>query len=300
MASAFSPVAPGIVGTGRVARAFALALGRSFGVPVRIWGRREDHAGAAAAATGARVMARLDELAGTSDLLVIAVSDDALGDVVARIAASDRLAPSALAVHVSGRSGAAVLRPLAARGALTAALHPAMTFTGDTEAEVGRMAGARFAMTASSPAAADRATALAQALRGVPVAIEEHHRALYHAALSHAANHLVTLVSGAADALQAAGVDDPGTFLGPLVRAALANTLDHGFSALSGPVLRGDVQTVAGHLSAIDHDCPAIAPAYRAMALATRDKVVSIGASHGYEPLRALLEDEAPTGNNSD
>src|SRR3546814_10041538 len=59
--------------------------------------------------------------------------------------------------HVSGRSGAAVLQPLDNAGAMTAAIHPAMTFTGDPESEVGRMAGARFAITAGAGEAIERA-----------------------------------------------------------------------------------------------------------------------------------------------
>ncbi|WP_313738015.1 DUF2520 domain-containing protein, partial [Sphingobium yanoikuyae] len=59
--------------------------------------------------------------------------------------------------------------------------------------------------------------------------------------------------------------------LAPLVRAALDNSLDRGIDALSGPLLRGDRQTIGNHLTALTSHAPELLPAYRAMALATLD-----------------------------
>jgi predicted short-subunit dehydrogenase-like oxidoreductase (DUF2520 family) len=135
------------------------------------------------------------------------------------------------------------------------------------------MAGARFAVTASSDLALALAHKVVACLKGVAVDIPEAQRALYHAALCHAANHLVTLMAGSQRALAAAGVEEPSALLAPLVRAALENSLAHGFAALSGPLLRGDGQTIGNHLVALAQDCPEMAPAYRAMALATLDEL---------------------------
>jgi predicted short-subunit dehydrogenase-like oxidoreductase (DUF2520 family) len=190
---------------------------------------------------------------------------------------------------VSGRSGAAVLVPLAEAGAVTAAIHPAMTFTGDPVAEAARMAGARFAITAPDEAALARARAVVARLGGVAVAVPEEQRSLYHAALCHGANHLVTLIAGAGAALRAAGVAEPGALLGPLVRAALENSLAHGFDALSGPLMRGDAETVAGHVAALGRDCPAVLPAYRAMAGATVALLEAAGRTPG-DALRAAID----------
>ena len=135
------------------------------------------------------------------------------------------------------------------------------------------MAGARFAITAAAGEAIERARQIVASLGGVAVEIAEDRRALYHAALCHASNHLVTLISGAAGGLKDAGVDDPATLLAPLVRAALENGLAHGFAGLSGPLLRGDARTIGDHLAALADDSPALLPAYRAMARATLDEL---------------------------
>ncbi len=262
----------GIFGTGRVARAMLLGLAPASRSAPLLYGRNPDKARAAASQVdGVDVAAQPGDLARLCDLIVIAVSDDAVADAAHQLAQHDPLAHHPIAFHVSGRSGAAALAPLERLGALTAAVHPVMTFTGDAETEVRRMDGARFAITGSTPQASDRAAAIVERLGGVAFAIEEEMRPLYHGALSHAANHLATLLEGAAGALEAAGVAAPYSVLAPLVRAAVENSLDRGFASLSGPLLRGDDVTIRNHLVAFDRHNPALLPAYRAMALATLD-----------------------------
>jgi len=116
---------------------------------------------------------------------------------------------------------------------------------------------------------------------GEPVWVEDEARPLYHAALAHGANHLVTLVAEAQDLLHAAGVDDPSRALAPLLTASLDNALRIGDQALTGPVARGDAGTVAAHLRAMaeagDRLGPEVAPAYRAMARATADRALADG-----------------------
>lgn len=268
----------GIIGAGRVAQALALAFSPHSIAPPCLWSRSPDNARAAAAKIGcADLVADLSELARACDVIAIAVSDDALPDVVAHIAGKLPAGRTPFVFHVSGRSGAAILEPIRATGGLTAAIHPAMTFTGHPESEVRRMAEARFAITGSTPEATDRAEQIVALLNGVAVEIADDRRALYHAALCHASNHLVTLVAGASHALTDAGVEDPAALLAPLVRAALENSLDHGFAGLSGPLLRGDDSTIGDHLDALGTHSPQLLPAYRAMARATLDELKRSG-----------------------
>lgn len=263
----------GIIGTGRVASALGLGLAAHSIGPVLLWGRNPDHADVAAARMGGSVTPNVGALVENCDAIGIAVSDDALRDIAADLAAALPANRASFIFHVSGRSGAGILEPLRTAGALTAAIHPAMTFTGDPHGEVRRMAGARFAITGSTAEATERARRIVALLAGIPVEVAEDHRALYHAALCHASNHLVTLIAGAANTLRNAGVDDPAGLLAPLVRAALENSLDKGFAGLSGPLLRGDVQTIGDHLDAIKDHSPDLLPAYRAMARATVDEL---------------------------
>lgn len=280
----------GVIGTGRVARAIGLALADHSAEPLLLWGRNAVHRAAAVEAVGRAASARgMTEIAMSCDLVVLAVADDAMGQVVAELATVERT-DAPLVFHVSGRSGTGMLAPLRAQGWLTAAIHPAMTFTGDPEAEVRRMIGARFAVTGSAETARAAALDIVARLGGVPVEIAEAHRPLYHAALCHGANHLVTLIAGSLEALAAVGVDEPAALLAPLVRAALENSLAEGLAGLSGPLLRGDGETIGGHLAVLRQDCPALLPSYRAMALATLDALERQGEAPALSPCRSVLE----------
>jgi len=279
----------GLIGAGRVAQAFALALAPHSAAPPLLWARSPDKAQAAARIGRAVAAPRVESLLSACDLLILAVSDDAVAAAAADLAVALPAGHAPFAFHVSGRSGAAILAPLQAAGAATAAIHPAMTFTGDPQAEVHRMTQARFAITGATAAAKRQAVRLVALLGGVAVEIAEERRALYHAGLCHASNHLVTLIAGAAHALADAGVDDPAALLAPLVRAALENSLDHGFAALSGPLLRGDARTIGEHVEALTAHTPDLLPAYRAMALATLDELDRIAPSDGSRALRQAL-----------
>ncbi|MBL9070996.1 MAG: DUF2520 domain-containing protein [Sphingopyxis sp.] len=278
----------GIVGSGRVARALALALVPHSPMPLCLSGRMPEKLSVAAAQTGALGVC-IDDLARDCDVIAITVSDEALAAVAADLATMIPEHRTPFVFHVSGSSGAAILAPLRRAGAMTAAIHPAMTFTGDAESEVGRMTTARFAITGDSRRASELAHHIVGLLGGVPVDVDEARRPLYHAALCHASNHLVTLMTGASHALAEAGVDHPEELLAPLVRAALENSLERGFAALSGPLLRGDHQTVEGHLMALGSYCPDLLPAYRAMALATLDELQRSGSPDAASAIRRKL-----------
>ncbi len=107
--------------------------------------------------------------------------------------------------------------------------------------------------------------------------VPEDRRALYHAGLAHGANHLVTLVTQSMDLLRASGAVDPAATLRPLLAAALENALSYGSAALTGPIVRGDVETVRAHLADIALTQPATLESYVAMARATANQAVVDG-----------------------
>jgi predicted short-subunit dehydrogenase-like oxidoreductase (DUF2520 family) len=178
-------------------------------------------------------------------------------------------------VHTSGRHGLAVLEPAREVGARTIALHPAMTFTGSA-VDLPRLAGCVFGVT-SAEADRELTEALVADLGGRPMWVPEDRRTLYHAGLAHGANHLVTLVTEAMEILSAAGAEDPAATLRPLLTAALDNALQHGDAALTGPIVRGDVETVRAHVTDLVANAPQALPSYLAMARATLDRAVTDG-----------------------
>ncbi|MDO4887559.1 MAG: DUF2520 domain-containing protein [Actinomycetaceae bacterium] len=227
-----------------------------------------------------------DDVCRASELVLLAVPDDELAPLVGGLAALGAFRPGQIVIHVAGRYGAGVLAPAAGAGAMTLAIHPAMTFTG-TSLDVARLAGCPFAVT--GPAVLlPIGQALVAEIGGTPVVVGEEDRGLYHAALAHASNHLVTLVGQSMRALQAAGIDDPGAFLTPLLEASLDGTLRSGESALTGPVSRGDAGTVRDHVAAFDAlaatgDYGDLPPVYRVLAEATARRVQARTLGCGYD-----------------
>jgi predicted short-subunit dehydrogenase-like oxidoreductase (DUF2520 family) len=221
------------------------------------------------------------------DLLLLTVPDDMLANVVSVLAASGAIREGQYVVHTSGRHGLAVLEPAAEVGARPIALHPAMTFTG-TEIDLDRLSGCVFGLTAGD-AERDVATQLVADLGGRPMWVPEEMRTLYHAGLAHGANHLVTLVTEAMELLSAAGAEDPAATLRPLLTAALDNALEQGDAALTGPIVRGDVNTVRAHLADIAAKAPTTMPSYVALARATLGRAVTDGR---VLPIRALKINE--------
>lgn len=265
----------GVVGAGKVGAVLAAQL-RAAGHQVTGASGESDASRARAAELLPGVpLAKPTAVARDCDLLLLTVPDDMLPNVAKMLAASGALREGQYVAHSSGRHGLAVLAPAAAVGARPIALHPAMTFTG-TAIDLDRLHGCVFGLTAD---AADRtfAEGLVGDLGGRPTWVPEEMRTLYHAGLAHGANHLVTLVSEAMGLLSAAGVADPGGTLRPLLQAALDNTLEHGDAALTGPIVRGDVQTVAAHLEDIAGNAPDTIPSYVALARATLDRAVTDG-----------------------
>ncbi|WFE37197.1 Rossmann-like and DUF2520 domain-containing protein [Micromonospora sp. WMMD998] len=266
----------GVLGAGRVGAVLGAALAAAgHRVVAASGGSGASHARLALLLPQTPHRAAPDVARAATDLLIVAVPDDALAGVVADLAAGGALRPGQVVAHTSGAHGLAVLAPAVAAGARPLALHPAMTFTG-TPDDLSRLAGISYGVTAPT-ALRPFAARLVADLGGVPEWVGEADRPLYHAALAHGANHLVTLVNDAADRLRDAGVDRPEKVLAPLLRAALENALRLGDDALTGPVSRGDAGTVRRHLDRLARTAPESVPAYLALARRTADRAVAAG-----------------------
>jgi predicted short-subunit dehydrogenase-like oxidoreductase (DUF2520 family) len=274
-----TPLTAGLIGAGRAGPVIGAALAA---------------AGHRLAATTARSPASRDRVAlmlpsatilpaegvarSATDLLLLAVPDDALEPLVATLATAGAVHPGQVIAHTSGAHGLEVLWPVTAHGARPLALHPAMTFTGDP-ADLDRLPGASYGVTAPDDLR-PLATRLVADLGGTPEWVAGEYRTLYHAALAHGANHLVTLVNEAVDRLRDAGVEHPARLLEPLLRAALENALRRGDAALTGPVVRGDAGTIDGHLEVLAAVAPDSVAAYRALAHRTADRAITAGLLH--------------------
>jgi predicted short-subunit dehydrogenase-like oxidoreductase (DUF2520 family) len=202
------------------------ALGRALGdAGWRVDGPLGRDLDPAVATTGAR-------------LVLLAVPDGAVAEVAAALAPGD-----AVVAHVAGALGLDVLAP----HARVASVHPLVALP-DGDLGARRLRGAWFA-TAGDPIGAE----VVEALGGRAIEVADEDRTTYHAAAAVAANHLVALL-GQVDRL-ARRIDVPLEAYLDLARGALENVAEVGaVDALTGPVARGDRETVARHLAALPED----------------------------------------------
>ena len=276
----------GIISAGRVGTALGVALERADHVVV---------ACSAISSASRRLAERrlpdtpvlaVPDVADRAELLLLTVPDSELSGLVNGLAATGAVRRGTIVAHTSGANGVALLAPLAAHGCIPLAIHPAMTFTGADE-DIARLAETCFGITAADEIGYAIAQSLVLEIGGEPFGVREEDRTLYHAALAHGSNHVVTLIADALMALRAAlsgqgllgqelVADAPGglaeRIIGPLARAALENTLQRGQAALTGPVARGDAAAVIAHLAALDEVNPELAQAYCADSLRTAQR----------------------------
>jgi predicted short-subunit dehydrogenase-like oxidoreductase (DUF2520 family) len=213
---------------------------------------------AALRASGATVDGPLGRgAAPRAEVVLLCVPDREIG------AAAAAVTPGPLVGHCSGMTG---LAPLAGHEAF--GLHPLMTVP--TGAPPSVFAGAGCAVAGSTERALAVAEALAERLGMRPTRIEDEDRAAYHAAASIASNFLVTL-EGVAERLAATAGVDRGR-LAPLVRAAMEDWAALGAErALTGPIVRGDEETVARQRAAVQERTPEILGLFDALVAATRE-----------------------------
>src|ERR1700722_15124495 len=231
-------------------------------------------------------VAPVHDVAGNAELLLLAVPDTELAGLVSGLAATSAVRPGTIVAHTSGFNGVDVLAPLSVQDCIPLAIHPAMTFTGSDE-DISRLPDTCFGITAADEVGYAIAQSLVLEIGGEPFRVREDARTLYHAALAHAGNHVVTVLLDAVEALRAAlwgqellgqelVGDAPGGLaervIGPLARASLANAHQRGEGAHTGPGARGDAAAVASHLRVLAEVDPQLAQAYRANSLRTAQR----------------------------
>ena len=237
----------GIIGAGRAGLSLGLALARADYV-VRLYGRRAKPVPPPLTLSTGRLPAWLAHV----DVIILAVPDDAVRGVASDLVASRRVTETQVVLHLSGALDREALSPLESSGAALGSLHPLQTLS-DPQTAPQRLQGAVATVEGDA-----RAVAIAAALaRGVgmePVPISADQKPLYHAAAVVASNFVVALAGVAQRLFVGAGLSDAAArkALATLMAGALENLRAAGpETALTGPVARGDVETVRRHLEVL-------------------------------------------------
>lgn len=284
--SAFEARAVGFIGAGRLAAALADGMARS-GYPVRaIASARIDSASALARALGPGVAASAGprDIAAACDVVFLTVPDSAIRPLAEGVGWRQ----GQVVAHCSGALGLDELAAVRAGGAVPACFHPLQTFPSRVP-EPRRFEGVFCGVEGAEPAGS-WLEQVARDLGARPFRLEGVERAVYHAAAVVASNHVIALASAATRLWAMAGLPpEPGReALAPLLLAAATNVARMDLAAaLTGPVARGDIATVARHLEALERD-PGLRELYRRLS----DELLRLPLGHDEATtgrLRALL-----------
>jgi len=257
-----------ILGAGKVGTALGLVFARAGCEIGAIASRSGRSAEQARATIGAGRVAAGPEDLDPVEILMIAVSDDALPSVAERLALSAAVGPGAIVFHCSGALASTVLEPLRARGASLASVHPVKSFTdpvGDAATFPGTWCGIE-----GDPQAVEELTELFASVGAQLFGVTGAQKLVYHAGSVFLCNYLVPLIEAGLACYQRAGVprEAAAQAVAPLMRATIENALQHGGGrALTGPIARGDHRVVADQLHALEAADPQLAELYRILGL---------------------------------
>jgi predicted short-subunit dehydrogenase-like oxidoreductase (DUF2520 family) len=242
-------------------------------------------------------------------VVLIATPHEAVEEVARTLARLEGLEFRRLAVcHASGMLTASALEPLAVRGATVFSFHPLQTFPRDFAPQkiIPNARGIWYGVD-GRPAGIRMAQRLARLLKGHVLEVPEHLRAFYHAACVVASNHLTTLLSEVETMFGVISGRGAGFFpvFRPILEATLHNVSRSGpAAALSGPIARGGVETVAQHLAAVSEYAPAVIPYFTRLSLETvrlASAKGSIDAQRGEaleQLIRSYMADTLPVKEN--
>lgn len=243
-----------IVGAGKVGR----TLGRLFGEHAvftigDILNRTVESASEAVAFIGAgRAVADYGDMQ-QADAWMIACADDTIATCCEALAGSGRLHSGSVVFHCSGALTSGELAAAASQGARLASIHPIRSFADPTDATAS-FAGT-WCGTEGDAAALALLSPAFEAIGARLVAIDPKAKTIYHAAAVIACNYLVTMMDSAVHAYGAAGVPQEIALelMEPLVRGTVDNVFRHGPArALTGPIARGDLDTVRRQSAALN------------------------------------------------
>lgn len=255
-----------IIGAGVVGTTLAARLSR-VGVPVAgVHGRASELSDAANAVSGVLgSTGDIPNIVSESDVVIVAVRDTRVPEIAQRLVDEKRLRPEQVLLHTSGnRPANEMLAPARGKVRGLGTLHPLIAVT-DAPGTLENLADAYFGVE-GDPAATRAAEKLIALMGGHVLRLAPENMALYHTAAVVASNYVVALADVARSLLVEAGVPERDALpaLLPLMTSAVRNLVEVGLpSAMTGPVVRGDVASVERHIAALETRVPGWLDLYR-------------------------------------
>ena len=288
-----------IIGAGRVGSSIGYLLKRAGYRIAGVAARSRESAARAVSFIGEGSPTADVKQAASADLVFITTPDRAIREVCQRLAAAGAFTQGCIVFHTSGAHSLGLLDSAAKAGCARAVLHPLQSLASREEG-IKTLPGSYFRIEAD-PEARETAKAIVQALGGIELVMpkwgsDRESAALYHAGAVAVSNYFVALVHYGLKFYQELGADKQEALMAvlPLIRGTLHNIETLGIpGALTGPIMRGDSETVSDHLAAMQKRSPTLIPLYKQLARQTvevaRDKG-SIDLQTAEELIRLLKD----------
>jgi len=278
-----------IIGAGRVGTAMAAMLAKDGHRISGVASRNRDDAEHCARLTDADMISTNPvDVAVGAKMIFLTVTDDQIGPVCQSLAANNGFRRGQIIVHASGALSSNVLEPAAKKGCHVVSVHPFQSFA-TSEQAMQNLPGSYFGIEGSKEAASIMEKLVPEAFGGTVIPLDERIKPVYHAAACIASSFLVVLTQASTELLLQVGLEkeEAVKVLIPLLRGTVENINFLGLpKSLTGPIERGDVQTIKEHLSSVEARRPRVASLYRELGL----KALDIAVEKGGLPRDKVLE----------
>ena len=280
----------GFIGAGAVGTALSVRLSSKGYQVIAVSSRSQTSARKLAqAVSGCHAFNSNQDVADTAELIFITTPDDAIASVASEV----NWHSGQSIIHCSGADSTDILESAKKLGAQVGAFHPLQTFAGVRQA-IENIPGSTFAVEAEEPLLSTLKD-IATALDGHWIELKANDKVAYHAAAVIACNYLVTLVKLATDLWQSFNIPQSQATqaLLPLIRGTIHNIDIVGIpQCLTGPIARGDIETIKKHLDALQKVAPALLSTYQELGLQTIPVALAKGRinQHQAEELQAILK----------
>lgn len=286
----FVVIGPGVVGTALA----SLLKDRGYKL-IGVVGRNQEKTSQVAQNLGCSFTDQAENLTLLADIIFITTSDQAINSVVTDVAQKGGFRPGHTVIHTSGALPSTILQPAKEQGAQVLSLHPLQSFA-SPEMAVSNLPGSFFTIEGDN-GAYGLAEDMVRALEGNSFYIKEEDKPLYHAAACVASNFIVTLVDYAINLLALTGIPKEQGIkaLQPLINGTVNNIKNLGTAkALTGPISRGDGETVNKHLQELQKKNPEDRELYRQLGLYTINVALHKGSINQEKAreLKGILKEE--------
>ncbi|MFQ5823049.1 MAG: Rossmann-like and DUF2520 domain-containing protein [bacterium] len=288
----FGPVA--IIGAGRVGRALSQALHKQGITISAVISRSLDLAERCAKASNCAIFSeQLFDLPDLTKIIFITTPDKALSQITRNIAKLNFNFKNKFAAHTSGAMTSEVLEPLRKQGALVASFHPIQTFAGD-DFDLEKFSGIYFGLEGDEEAL-NVCKNIVKLFDGKYIIIPKDIKSLYHTACVFTSNYLIALLDFSIQLLSSFNLtrEQSAQILLPLLEGTVENIKKMGIeTSLTGPISRGDFQTVQKHVETIKNNNPEILPFYCLLGKKVLNMTEKRGGidSLAFKKIQAILE----------